>query len=268
MNSRIGCNRLCGPRKIALFYSVVLLICLSATLPVSADEVNLTCQGFEIGAYASISLCLPPFMVVEQGNVTEMNYTQGCAVIMPLDLNGSQAALHLLYPCNVQGDLNLSWVYMEISAFDPEMGLALYNTAPLNISDRPALWGMVRNQTFAAYSPSNRTAALLIFEEGTPDTTVNAVLSSMHIAVSQTVLPEMFCAPTWPPVPAIPSVDANQNLPGDITDHGPEAEARLERIEATKERLLEDMESAKERLNLARERLEGFGNIPGPFIHP
>jgi hypothetical protein len=263
----------------ALSWGIAFLICATFVSFASAQEINLTCQGFEMEPYAEISFCLPSSVSVEVGNATEMNYSQGSVIAVPLSLNNSQAALHILYPCAVDGELNLSEVRDEVVAFDREMDLALYNVAPLNISGRPSLWGTIHNQTFAAYSPSMRTAALLIFEEGMPESTQQALLASMNIAVNETILPKMYCVPTSPPAPAIPSTSTAQYLSGDITDHGTLAEERLQRIgaskellledmESTKERLLEakggllgDMESTKERLAEAQEKLMGFGSV-------
>lgn len=253
---RYECFRPSSLAARTILLGFALLICATFISSASAQETNLFCQGFEMGPYAAVSFCLPSFIPLEAGILTEGNYSQGRAITMPFTLNGSLVAVSLLYPCASTGELDLSQVKAEMEAFDPEMQAALYSTASMNISGRPALLGMVGSQVFAAYSPSPGTAALLVFGEGMPESTVQAVLASTYILVNRTIWPVMYCAPAQPLLTiTIPDTSATQYQAGDVTNHGTEAEQRLQRIAESQEQLLEDTESARERLGEAKEGL-------------
>jgi hypothetical protein len=246
------CSRPSSLSEGAIILGFVLFICATFVPLASAQDTNLACRGFEMGPYASVSFCLPSSVPVDAGSVTEGNYSQGRALTLPFTLNGSLAVVSLLYPCATTGELNLSQVQAEVEAFDSERETALYSTTPMNISGRPSLLGMVGSQVFAAYSPSPGTAALLIFGEGMPESTVQTMLASAYILVNRANGPVMYCAPALPAL-AVPST--TQYLTGYVTDQGPEAEQRLQRIAESQERLLEDTESARERLGESKEGL-------------
>jgi hypothetical protein len=163
----------------------------------------------------------------------------------------------------------------EIEAYDPHIAAAGYGAQPITIGGMPAVWGRTGNWTFVSYQPSDSALALIYFEEGLPQEIGSSFLNSLNINVNQTV------SPLWPgycyqtPIEKVEPVAAYGNAStygqNDMNydqqySQGPEAEARLARFEATKERMESNIEDTKERLGETEERLDGYGMIPSPFI--
>jgi hypothetical protein len=226
------------PLKLLLIY----FICLMAG---QCQDTGTECHSMDIGDYANLSACMPQEISVVPGNVTIGNYSQGADVVTTLSLNGSNVGLHLLYPCEMNGDLTPSGLRSVANAFDPEMGQASYNSTPLEISGLDALFGEAENMTFAIYQPSKETVAIIFFDEGTPYDVQRNFLESLSINVSGQS-PQSYC-----PQSSVGSDLAENNGSRDLfnnstdEDFMPDTEARLTGEEIAKEAMMEEKQLAE-----------------------
>lgn len=253
-----------------------ILLCLLTALPVTAQGVDMTCQSVDMAGYANAGFCLPTGVSVVQEDLAEANYTGGREIKALLLFDESEVYLHLLYPCTIRG-ISESEIKSQIEAYDPHIKTAGYGTPPISVNGLPAVWGRTGNWTFVAYQPVDNALALIYFEASLPVEIGASFLDSLNIDVNQTVSPlySGYCSQTvlgQKADPAVANKDASTYSQNDIDynqhySQGPEAEARMVRFEATKERMTSDMEDTKERLEETKERLGGYGLIPNPFIH-
>jgi len=259
-----------------------LLLCPLIALPVAAQSTGQTCQSTDMAGYADAAFCLPTWVSTVLEDLAEANYTTGREVKALLLFDESEVYLHLLYPCVIHAGLSELELKSEIETYDPHIAAAGYGAQPITIGGLPAVWGRVGNWTFISYQPADNVLALIYFEEGLPQEIGSSFLNSLNININQTV------SPLWPgycyqtPIAKVEPVAVYGNASnysqnynyngqeemnyGQQYPQGPEAEARLTRFEATKERMMSNMEDTKERLDETKERLEGYGMIPNPFI--
>lgn len=239
-----------------------LLLCLLTSLPAVAEE-NQSCKGADMAGYATLAFCLPADVAVLPEALAEGNYTEGREVKALLILNESRVFLHLLFPCRMpSANMEPAELRSRIEAFDPSLKEMTYNTAPLNISGRQALWGGDANRTFAFFQPSNQTLALVLMDENLTEKVRMSLLGSLQITVSQNNSPLLpgYCAE---PEAAAANAENNTNAYYQYhpTERGGDVEARLARFEAAKEQMAAESEATKERLDAAKERLM---EIEGP----
>lgn len=271
--NRCICSREAARIKLLLG---CLLLCILTALSACAQDTNLVCQSVDMAGYASVNFCLPSDVFVTQKDLAEVNYTEGREVKSLLLLNGNEVYLHLIYPCAIKAGLSESEVKSPIEAFDPEIKMADYRTEPISISGRPAVWGQSGNWTFTAYQPADMALAVIYFPESLNQDIMSRFLEGLDISVNETV------SPLWPgycvqerlqrteneSLPVLVKIEegnySNENQPK--FQESPEAEKRLVRFEATRERMMSDMEETKKRLEKTEENLGGFGMIPNPIF--
>lgn len=252
------------------------LLCLLTAMPATAEGMDLTCQSADTAGYANVSFCLPAGVSVSQEDLSEANYTEGREVKALLLFDMSQVHLHLLYPCVIGGEMQESDVKFQIEAFDPDIEAASYSDLPLSVNGQPAVWGQSGNWTFVAYQVADNALALVYFEEGLPEEILSSFLETLEIMVNQAVSPLWpgYCTGTSPEQKAEPAVvhkNASSYSNSDIdyelhNSQGSNAEARMARFEATKERMMSEMEDTKERLEETKEKMGGYGIIPNPLF--
>ncbi len=173
----------------------LLAIFLACLMTASGQGVGSFCQNVSAGDYANISFCLPSEALAHPGAVVEENYSQGRDVNTSMLLSGNNIRLRLLYPCRIEDKLGPSEIRAFINAFDPQIKQARYSSTPLNISGRRAVWGELKNRTFAAYQPSNKTIAIIIFDEGLPYAVISSFLNSLKIDINDSHPPQTYCQP-------------------------------------------------------------------------
>lgn len=275
----IGILNRCICSKEAMRIKLLLgcfLLCILTALSACAQDTNLVCQSVDMAGYASVNFCLPSDVSVTQEDLAEVNYTEGREVKSLLLLNGNEVYLHLIYPCDIKAGLSESEVKSSIEAFDHEIKLSGYSPEPISISGRPAVWGQSGNWTFTAYQPVDMALAVIYFPESLNQDLISRFLEGLEISVNETV------SPLWPgyciqerlqrtedkALPALIKTDegnySNGNQPK--FQESPEAEKRLARFEATRERMMSDMEETKKRLEETEENLGGIGMIPNPIF--
>ncbi|HSD57685.1 MAG TPA: hypothetical protein VLB04_05845 [Methanotrichaceae archaeon] len=252
------------------------LLCLLTAMPATAESMDLTCQSADMAGYANVSFCLPAGVSVSQLDLAEANYTEGREVKALLLFDMSEVHLHLLYPCVIGAGMQESDVRSQIEAFDPDIEAASYSDLPLSVNGQPAVWGQSGNWTFVAYQVADNALALIYFEEGLPEEILSSFLEALEIMVNQAVSPLWpgYCTQTSSEQKAEPAVVyknvssySNNDIDYDLQNsQGPDAEARMARFEATKERMMSEMEDTKERLEETKEKLDGYGIIPNPLF--
>ncbi len=262
----------------------LLMICFGLWLclmTASGQGIGPACQRMNISDYANMSFCLPQDVSVTFGASAEGNYSQGRDVNASLLLNGSNVGLLLLYPCEIKADLEPSGLRALAESFDPQLRMAAYSSTPLKISGNKAIWGELKNRTFAAYQPSNRTLAVIFFDEGLPYGTISSFLNSLQITVSESNSPRMYCqqsnvtaqpaknATTTQPAKnttaitttttKIEPADFPDNISRDIlndTGFGQDTEAMMSRMDISQEALMAEQEATKARLEASEENLK------------
>ncbi len=251
------------------------LLCLLTALPAAAQSMDLTCQSIDMAGYANISFCLPAGVPVSQADLAEANYTGGREVKTLLLFDTSEADLHLLYPCVISAEMSEPEIKSQIEAFDTKIEDADYSTLPISVNGQPAVSGQAGNWTFVAYQPADNALALMYFDESLPKEIQSSFLDALEITVNQAVSPlwQGYCTQTRPVRAGGAVIYKNASSYGDkdidsnlYNSGGPEAEARMARFEATKERMMSEMEDTKERLEETKERLGGYGMIPNPLL--
>jgi hypothetical protein len=260
-----------------------VLLCILIAMPASAESMDLTCRSVDMAGYANVSFCLPTGVSVSQEDLEEADYTGGREVRAVLLFDISEVHLHLLYPCVISGGMQESDVKSQVEAFDPDIETASYSDLPLSINGQPAVWGQVGDWTFVAYQVADNALALMYFEESLPEEIISSFLEALEINVNQVVSPLRpgYCTGMSPEQKAKPAVIyknvssyRNSDIDYDLQNsQETNAEARMARFEATKERMMSEMEDTKERLGETQERLgetqeklDGYGIIPNPLF--
>jgi hypothetical protein len=140
--------------------------------------------------YAELAYILPSRVNVEADTLQVLNYTGGRDVKASILLNGSRVSLYLLYPClTPQALLETGALKTLLAASDPAILKANYSDTLLAISGRPAIWGQMANQIFAAYQPTNQTAAVVVMDGSLPEETMADFLGNLSITPNEGVTP-------------------------------------------------------------------------------
>jgi hypothetical protein len=260
-----------APLGIVLFCCIILG--LLTVLPAAAQSDNLTRvtmpMSDKTNDYAELAYILPSRVNVEADTLQVLNYTGGKEVKASILLNGSRVSLYLLYPCQPpQTLLEPDALKSLLAASDPAIMQANYSDSLLGITGRPAIWGQMATQIFAAYQPTNRTAAVIVMDGALPEETMADFLGNMSITPNEGVSPLVpgYCPDTTATTTAATvsgeaTAAAADVIPAEETavdssaPSTPEAatptlaEAAKDSTEAHKEKAAEGMKAAKERLD-------------------
>ncbi len=181
-----------APLGIVLFCCIILG--LLTVLPAAAQSDNLTRvtmpMSDKTNNYAELAYILPSRVNVEADTLQVLNYTGGKEVKASILLNGSKVSLYLLYPCQPpQTLLEPDALKSLLAASDPAIMQANYSDSLLGISGQPAIWGQMATQIFAAYQPTNQTAAVVVMDGALPEETMAEFLGNMSITPNEGVSP-------------------------------------------------------------------------------
>jgi hypothetical protein len=174
-----------------------IILGLFTVLPVTAQGGDYTRismpLSYRTNDYAEIAYILPSQVNVTtdaEGAVRVLNYTGGREVKASILLNGSRVGLYLLYPCQPpQTLLEPEPLKSLLAASDPAILKANYSDTLLGISGRPAIWGLMANLVFAAYQPTNQTAAVIVMDGTIPEETMAEFIGNLTITPNEGVSP-------------------------------------------------------------------------------
>ncbi|MHC1687542.1 MAG: hypothetical protein AB9879_07515 [Methanothrix sp.] len=250
-----------------------LLLCLLMCGQAAAQDKNVTCIAANVpsdeNAYAELAFCLAPQVSVEPEQSAVANYTSGREVRTSLLLNGSRAVVHLLYPCRApQSMLDAAAMKSLLDAYDSAMASAVYSNETLAVGGMPAYGGMVGDQIFVAYQPTNQTPVLVQLDGNMDEENMVAFLQYLRITLKEGTSPLIagYCpdttATTTTPA-ATAQVDtqtaaANALANSQVATQTTPAETRAATFESKKEKMASDIEAAKEKLASAKEKMRGF----------
>jgi hypothetical protein len=140
--------------------------------------------------YAELAYILPSQVNVEADTLQVLNYTGGREVKASILLNGSKVSLYLLYPCQPpQTLLETEALKSLLAASDAAILKANYSDTLLAISGQPAIWGQMATQIFAAYQPTNQTAAVIVMDGSLKEETMAEFLGNLSITPNEGVSP-------------------------------------------------------------------------------
>ena len=191
----------CRPAVRVLFVSICILLGLLTMNPAVAQGENYTRLavplGDETNTYAEFATILPSAVNAEPNDQQILNYTGGKDIWTSILLNGSKVDIFLLYPCQPPvGLLDAEGMKSLLASADETILQANFSEAELYIEGRPAIWGMLGASLFAAYQPTNQTAALLVMEGSLDEETMYHLLYNMSITVTEgmTPIPPGYCS--------------------------------------------------------------------------
>lgn len=239
-----------------------LVLGLITTLPSAASDVKLTNVSAPLKDYAELRFALPSNVTVETEALNEFNYSAGRVLRASLLLNQSRVTLHLLYPCQApQTALEPSDMKSLLEGYNSAMKQANYSSELLSVGGMPALGGMVANQIFVAYQPSNRTPALIVMDGSMDEEVLVGFLQYLRIVVNDasTPLTPGYCPDTTSAAPqdnTNTNTNTNTTEISQVTSQTTPAEARTDRMGSAKEKMAADMEAAQKKLAQARERMK------------
>ncbi len=266
---------------------IVLLCCiilgLLTVLPAAAQSDNLTRvtmpMSDKTNNYAELAYILPSRVNVEAETLDVLNYTGGKEVKASILLNGSRVSLYLLYPCQPpQTLLEPEALKSLLAASDPAILQANYSDSLLGISGLPAIWGQMATQIFAAYQPTNQTAAVVVMDGTLPEETMADFLGNMSITPNEGVSPLMpgYCPDTTVAAAAAPvseeaaeaqveetAAPAEETAIDNSAPSTPAAatptlaETAKDSTEARKEKAAADRAAALAKLDEARQKMKG-----------
>jgi hypothetical protein len=245
-------NRLVSP--CLMMFLCCVLIGLLSSFPAAGDGVKLTNISAPLKDYAELGFALPANVDVETETLSEENYTSGRELMASLLLNGSRVTLHLLYPCQApQTMLEPAAIKSLLEAYNPALAQANYSSELLSVGGMPAVGGMVQNQIFVAYQPTNQTPALVVMDGDIDEEIFVDFLQYLRITVNEgaSLLTPGYCPDT---TTAPSQIDTAAS--GKVTTTP--AEARKTTFESNKAKMAADMQAAKEKLAAAKERMRGF----------
>lgn len=153
--------------------------------------------GDKMNTYAELDTVVPSAFDVEPYEQKILNYTGGRDIKTSILLNGSRIDIFLLYPCQPPASLlDAEGLISLLATVDANILLANYSQSELYIDDRPAIWGILGGSLFAAYQPTNQTAALIVMDANIDEDTIYDFLRNMNIIVdeSMTPIPPGYCA--------------------------------------------------------------------------
>ncbi len=193
----------CRPAARGLLISICILLGLLTMNPAVAQGENYTRLavplGDETNTYAEFATILPSAVNAEPNDQQILNYTGGKDIWTSILLNGSKVDIFLLYPCQPPlGLLDAEGMKSLLASADETILQANFSEAELYIEGRPAIWGMLGASLFAAYQPTNQTAALLVMEGSLDEDTMYHLLYNMSITVTEgmTPIPPGYCSDT------------------------------------------------------------------------
>jgi hypothetical protein len=219
--------------------------------------------------YAELAYILPSRVNVEADTLQVLNYTGGRDVKASILLNGSIVSLYLLYPCQPpQALLETGALKTLLAASDPAILKANYSDTLLAISGRPAIWGQMANQIFAAYQPTNQTAAVVVMDGSLPEETMADFLGNLSITPNEGVTPLSpgYCpdttvataASTVAPVSAETTAVANPAPSTPAAATPTVAETAKNNALSAKEKQAADRAAALAKLDEARQKMKGY----------
>jgi len=182
------------PAATGFLISLCIILGLLIVNPATAQEgkyAHWTIPlGDEINTYAELDTVVPSALNVEPYEQKILNYTGGKDIKTSILLNGSRVDIFLLYPCQPpEGLLDAEGLKSLLATADEIILLANYSESELSIDGRPAIWGVLGSSVFAAYQPTNQTAALIVIEGNLDENTVLDLLVNMNIIVDESVTP-------------------------------------------------------------------------------
>ena len=271
-----------APLGIVLFCCIILG--LLTVLPAAAQSDNLTRvtmpMSDKTNNYAELAYILPSRVNVEADTLKVLNYTGGKEVKASILLNGSIVSLYLLYPCQPpRALLEPDALKSLLAASDPAIMQANYSDSLLGIAGRPAIWGQMATQIFAAYQPTNQTAAVVVMDGALPEETMADFLGNMSITPNEGVSPLVpgYCPDTTAAATAAavseeatvaPATDdvipagetaVESSAPSTPVAATPTlAEAAKDSTDARKEKAAADRAAALAKLDEARQKMKGF----------
>ena len=217
-----------APFGLMLFFCCILLGLLTAN-PAAAqgDKYTSIRAPFDDGLnnYAELATILSSKVNAEAYGLDVLNYTGGRDVKASILLNESMVSVYLFYPCQPpQTLLEPEELKSLLATADPTIMQANYSDTLLGISGRPAVWGEIKAQIFAAYQPTNQTAALIVMDRSLPEETMADFLANMSITLNEGVTP---LTPGYCPDTTVVSDEASA-IPAEATDN-PVVEAAVDR---------------------------------------
>ena len=263
----------CRSAPLGLMLICCITLGLMTVLPAASQSDNLTRitmpMSDKMNNYAELAYILPSRVNVEADTLQVLNYTSGRDVKASILLNGSKVSLYLLYPCQPpQALLETGALKTLLAASDPAILKANYSDTLLAISGRPAIWGQMANQIFAAYQPTNQTAAVVVMDGSLPEETMADFLGNLTITPNEGVTPLSpgYCpdttvatASTVAPVSAeTTTAPANETAVANPAPSTPAAatptlaETAKNNALAAKEKQAADMKAAQARLDKMR----------------
>jgi hypothetical protein len=155
-----------------------------------------------------------------------------------------------------------------LAASDPAILKANYSDTLLAISGRPAIWGQMANQIFAAYQPTNQTAAVVVMDGSLPEETMADFLGNLSITPNEGVTPLSpgYCpdttvataASTVAPVSAETTAVANPAPSTPAAATPTVAETAKNNALSAKEKQAADRAAALAKLDEARQKMKGY----------
>ncbi len=272
------------PCRPAAFGLMLLFCCIVLGLmtanPAAAQGEHYTRitapLGDEMNNYAELASILPSEVDVEAYDLKVLNYTGGKDVKASILLNGSMVSTYLFYPCQPpQTLLEPDALKSLLASADPAIMQANYSDSLLGISGRPAIWGQMGTQIFAAYQPTNQTAAVIVMDGALPEETMADFLGNLSITLNEGATP---LTPGYCPDTTVVSDEAS-NISAEATDIPAEEEIMDSPASSTtttetptpaltepakddtasrNEKMAADRAAAMAKLDEARERLKGF----------
>ena len=229
----------CRPAARGLLISICILLGLLTMNPAVAQGENYTRLavplGDETNTYAEFATILPSVVNAEPNDQQILNYTGGKDIWTSILLNGSKVDIFLLYPCQPPaGLLDAEGMKSLLASADETILQANFSEAELYIEGRPAIWGMLGASLFAAYQPTNQTAALIVMEGSLDEETMYHLLYNMSITVTEgmTPIPPGYCSDTTA-VDGADAVAADATVTGEATIDGAAAVDASASTEAT-----------------------------------
>jgi hypothetical protein len=260
-----------APLGMLLLFCCITLGLMTA-LPAASQSDNLTRitmpMSEKMNNYAELAYILPSRVNVEADTLQVLNYTGGRDVKASILLNGSRVSLYLLYPCQTpQALLETGALKTLLAASDPAILKANYSDTLLAISGRPAIWGQMANQIFAAYQPTNQTAAVVVMDGSLPEETMADFLGNLSITPNEGVTPLTpgYCPDTTAaPVSAETTAPANETVVANPAPSTPAAatptvaEIVKGKTMSRNEKMAADRAAALAKLDEARQKMKGY----------
>jgi len=191
----------CRPAATGFLISLCIILGLLIVNPAAAQEGKYTHLTMPLGdekiTYAELETAISSAVNVTSYEQKILNYPGGKEIKTSIFLNNSRTDIFLLYPCQPpESLLDAEGLKSLLATVDENILLANYSESELSISDRPAIWGVLGAMVFAAYQPTNQTAALIVMEGNLDQDTILDFLVNMNIIVdeSKTPIPPGYCS--------------------------------------------------------------------------